>query len=761
MLKKLWTVIVVLFLFNSTSSAAEKLTYIDLVNQLTDLERLAVLPPPGQKCAQFSSYDRSSRYDEKSGKYLNWGANGDGRGIIRQEKGKQVLAEMSGPGVIWRIWSAKPEQGHVRIYLEGSDQPAVDLPFAGYFDRRNEPFTYPALVNETASGQNNYIPIPYQNSCKIVADEGWGLYYHYTYTTYPKGTVLPTFKRNLTAEEKAALVKANNFLANCGTDPAGKRSGEVIEEKVHTAKPGQTSTVVKLDGQRAITAIKVKVDLPGSGQDKDILRDLILRISWDGEVSPSVFTPLGNFFGTTPGVNKYKSLPLGMTDDGFYCYWYMPFAKSALVELGNQIDAQRKVAFTITHAPLKRPISEMGRFHACWHRDADLPPDPERRAIDWTMLKTQGHGRYVGVQLHIWNLKEGWWGEGDEKFYIDGEKFPSTFGTGSEDYFGYAWGDPVLFQNCYHNQTVCTDNIGHISLNRWHISDNVPFQKSFEGAIEKYYSNNRPTFYDCVAYWYQTEAHRPWTVGKEHAGKIAKQLKLYEFIERAKGYSGVGAIEPLRKTYKELLDDAELAYRRDKITLAMSRIEKAAGNNERHNTLIQPLIDKLVKPFVDRDLAADFSEVLPKTATEQSQEKVLLVSEIVSEKGADGSVKRIIKDGRWCIVSDCDVGRPYIYFALPENSRFRNIDLTVNMRITYYYSGDNLPYVQYDSFYSDDIEGFYRDSKQIAKPAANGWHTAVVPCPRARLDGHQNARSDFRIVGPEDKEIYIADVRIE
>ena len=73
---------------------------------------------------------------------------------------------------------------------------------------------------------------------------------------------------------------------------------------------------------------------------------------------------------------------------------------------------------------------------------------PERRAIDWTMLHTQGRGRFVGVELHVWNPKGGWWGEGDEKFYIDGEKFPSTFGTGSEDYFGYAWCNPTPFQNC-------------------------------------------------------------------------------------------------------------------------------------------------------------------------------------------------------------------------------------------------------------------------------------------------------------------------
>jgi len=153
--------------------------------------------------------------------------------------------------------------------------------------------------------------------------------------------------------------------------------------------------------------------------------------------------------------------------------------------------------------PLTKPIEMFGRFHAKWHRDMFLPDEPERRAIDWTMLKTKGRGRYCGVMLHVWNPRGGWWGEGDEKFFVDGEKFPSTIGTGSEDYFGYAWCNPTLFSNCYHNQTISMGNRGHVSVNRWHITDNVPFQKSFEAAIEKYYPNSKPTLYAATSYWYQ------------------------------------------------------------------------------------------------------------------------------------------------------------------------------------------------------------------------------------------------------------------
>ena len=507
------------FVQSAQAGSGERLTYIDLINRLTDLEQLAVLPAVGEKCAQWSSYDRKSKYDEVSGKYVDWAANGDGDGIIRREGDQFVFAEMEGPGCIWRIWSARPEQGHVRIYLDGAKEPVVDLPFKGYFDCQNEPFTRPALVHTVAMGWNNYTPIPYQKSCKIVADKGWGAYFQFVYTTYPKGTQVPTFKRQLSAEESTALDRANAILSQ--NDPSSffhpdwgaKRINTILNEYPRQSvyvtgwvnvAPGQSAEVKSLDGPRAITGIRAYLDLPPSPEDRTVLRELTVKISWDDENVPSVWSPFGDFFGTAAGANKYNSFPMGLTDKGYwYCYWYMPFAKRAKVELVNDGKEQRRVGFYVAHADLSQPIERLGRFHAKWHRDAFLPEDPVRRKIDWTMLKTEGRGRFCGVMLHVWNPRGSWWGEGDEKFFVDGEKFPSTIGTGSEDYFGYAWCNPTLFENCYHNQTISMGNKGHVSVNRWHITDNVPFQRSFEAAIEKYFPNERPTLYAATVYWYQ------------------------------------------------------------------------------------------------------------------------------------------------------------------------------------------------------------------------------------------------------------------
>ncbi len=485
--------------------AEPTLTYGDLIHRMTDLAHLAVLPEPGEKCGQWSSYDRASKYDSQTGKYVNWDANGDGQGIMRMEGDRAVMAEMKGPGCIWRIWSAAAEKGHVKIYLDDQAKPVADMPFSEYFDGKHAPFDYPALSYNLSdvgsSGQNLYLPIPYQKSCKVVADKGWGNYFHFTYATYPQGTVLPTFSAQLAASNADLLKSVDHFFAkDLGTDPAGERSGEKTEHRTVHVPPRATARVEKLFGPQAITALWARTKFKDRADEISGLRKMALRITWDDQARPAVWCPLGDFFGTAPGVNDYKTLLTGMTDRGFYSYWYMPFAASAVVELVNEDNVEHEVQFDITHAPLGRPFDGLGYFHTKWHRDTvELPTD---RWPDWKMLETRGRGRFCGVMLHIWNPRGGWWGEGDEKFFVDGEKFPSTFGTGSEDYFGYAWGNPHLFEKPYHAQTMTQGNQGHQSLLRWHIVDDVPFENSFEGCIEKYYKNERGTLYACSVRWY-------------------------------------------------------------------------------------------------------------------------------------------------------------------------------------------------------------------------------------------------------------------
>jgi len=515
----------------------KRISYPDLVKRLYDLTRLATPPDPGERAGCFSSYERRSRYNEESGLYEDWDANADGSGYIRNEGENIVAFEQTGPGVIWRVWSAFPEAGHIQIFIDENPAPVIDMPFRDFFERHPTSWNplgvmnVPELTPTLSRGRNHFIPIPYQRSCKVLLAPDWGGYYHFTYSAFPEETRLPEFTLELDREAWIALAKADRILAQRGWNMPLEHNSH-IEEISAKVPAGETVTVGVIEGNRAITGLRVLVDGLDRTDDKRVLRELCLSIKWDGETSPSVWSPLGDFFGTAPGVNYFRSLPVGMTTGFFYSHWYMPFAHGAVIELHNDGAEDQVVNFKIAHHPLKQDANELLRFHAKWHQDALLEQSQHSgRDIDWPFLHAKGRGRFCGVHLHVWNRWETpdqpaeswwygawdrksidwWWGEGDEKFFVDGEKFPSTFGTGSEDYFGYAWAaEPPFprFESAFACQpAVELDANGHTSVNRFHICDEIPFQVSFEGCIEKYKANQwgegNACLYDVVAYWYQ------------------------------------------------------------------------------------------------------------------------------------------------------------------------------------------------------------------------------------------------------------------
>lgn len=507
----------------------ETLTYPELVHRLTDMEHLATLPPPGEKTALASSYDRKSQYDPATDKYTGWDANDDGHGFIREEGDTVVLADIQGAGCIWRLWSASPGNGHLKFYLDGSNTPAIDASFNKLLNHFDGPFHYEHLVLDKASldtpgapfvpGANCYVPICFAKSCKIVGEKekpgvggnsGWGQYFQATYTVFAPGTVVPTFSLPLSAADDAALKAADAKEARAGENVFGPYAGEKMDTHDVSLERGQNTWTAAAQGSGAITALKVKLDLPTDAEaQRTLLRQLTVRITWDGGSKPAVWTPLGDFFATVGGSPPFSALPVGLKPDGtFYSYWYMPYSKGYKIEFSNDSDHKVPMTVSISHAPLTQPASHLARFHAKWHRDAFNPTRPDRKP-DWTMLTTQGRGRFVGVLLHVWNPQGGWWGEGDDKFFVDGEKFPSSFGTGSEDYFSYAWSSGSIFSRPLFGQPLAEGNMGHEVDYRWHLSDQVPFQTSLDADIEKY-SPNAPQgspwdvydLYACTPFWY-------------------------------------------------------------------------------------------------------------------------------------------------------------------------------------------------------------------------------------------------------------------
>ena len=498
-------------LLGNTAAAQDTLTYGDIAGRLYDLERLAEPPTEGERGGAWTSADRGGRYDAATDKYVNWGANGDGGGFMRREGDSFVAAEIDGPGVLWRFWSARAAAGHVKIFIDGNETPVVDRPFHDFFAEFEKP--YPNLAMTLSRGRNRFIPIPFQKSCKVTLDQKWGMYFHITYAKFPEGTKVESFQ-GYDEKVHAALAKADAVWGARGEDPHKVNDGaKVVRHEMTLAGGGKSE--LKIDGAKAIRAIKIRPALPEDvTAQEDALREMTLAIKWDGQPTPGVWAPLGDFFATSPGVNLYKALPMGMTDDGFYCYWYMPFEKGAVIELANDGKEPRQLEIEVETAPLAKPAGELLRFHAWWHGDDYTGVDKEcfttgDRRPDWPLLVTKGRGRYVGMTQHIWKFG-GWWGEGDEKFFVDGEKYPSTIGTGSEDYIGYAWaaGPPfITFQSALAcNTHLLPDAQKDTSVNRFHVCDDVPFMKSFEGVIEKYVPNydrqGKPCLFDTTVYWY-------------------------------------------------------------------------------------------------------------------------------------------------------------------------------------------------------------------------------------------------------------------
>jgi len=515
-------------------------TYPDLVKRIYDLESLAVPPVEGEKSGNFSSYDRRSVYNDKTGQYENWGANDDGEGYIRKEGDSIVALELDGPGVIWRVWSAYPGQGHIRIFIDNGSEPVLDKPFRDYFETFADercPSNFPNLTPTLSRGRNCYIPVPFQKHCKVLLSKGWGSYYHITYTIFPPHVNVPSFDGTFDRASAIALAIADRVLQMRGKYPYPQNEDDEIYTATVSVPQKGKAVVCDRKGSGAITMIKAKVELDQEEDCRKILRQLAFSIIWDNSRSPAVWAPLGDFFGSAPGINLYRSLPLGMSESGFYSYWYMPFSENALIEIENDSEKLRNITFEIRFVRIPKDHADrLMRFHAKWHRGDYLYLDKKRftkggdRWPDWPLLLVKGKGRFCGIHLHVfnswktpdeqaetwwygrWDKKtiDWWWGEGDEKFFVDGEKFPSTFGTGSEDYIGYAWAaEPPfpMFDSAFACQPyIEIDANGHTSVNRFHICDNIPFTQSFEGFIEKYKDDNwdnNKCLYSATAYWYQ------------------------------------------------------------------------------------------------------------------------------------------------------------------------------------------------------------------------------------------------------------------
>jgi hypothetical protein len=235
----------------------------------------------------------------------------------------------------------------------------------------------------------------------------------------------------------------------------------------------------------------------------EVLRRVVLVVHCGQE--ETVRVPVLDFFCGGADWRSWRGYALGINENGWaQAYWPMPMPEGGSIDLEAEGELEG-VAVEVSAWTRQLPdtVAEPLLFRASYHQQKGFPSRPFR---DFLVLDAKGGpGRFVGCSLLVKNPTRGWWGEGDEKFYVDGETFPSTFGTGTEDYFGYAWCSPETFQSAFHAQTQCDGpgNYGFSAVHRSQILDAVPFQRSFRFDLEVWHWVDKLSLdYATVAYWY-------------------------------------------------------------------------------------------------------------------------------------------------------------------------------------------------------------------------------------------------------------------
>ncbi len=276
--------------------------------------------------------------------------------------------------------------------------------------------------------------------------------------------------------------------------------------------PGETLVLADLQGPGVI----IHIWNTSASLNPYSARALVLRIYWDGAEKPSVEVPLGDFFGVGYGAKKdYASLPVSVSLHGRAqnCFWRMPFKKHAKITLSNDLPGfgQAYFYYYVDWEKVESLPEDVLYFHARYHQQTPAKPG------DHIILNTTGRGNYIGTVYSVLQTKNGWFGEGDDRFYIDGEQIPSIQGTGTEDYFGDAWGFRE-FAGSFHGVPLYEGPLAgdRVTAYRWHIADPIRFRKSLKFSIEHRGSvvdnqgnqlsgsNERADWVSSVAFWYQT-----------------------------------------------------------------------------------------------------------------------------------------------------------------------------------------------------------------------------------------------------------------
>jgi len=548
-------ILTLIVLSSSPVLRAETINTGTLIEDMVDLVGLAEFPDPAYQTVQFSSYDHRSQVPGTA----DWFANSDGFGnepvpnfeaVLsppdERGVGEYLICDVTGPGAIVRTWTAAIN-GTITVHLDDADEPIYSASAQDFLLHPYRPFARHAELDESlfvgTLQQRNacYFPMPFHKRCRIIwkGDLKKIHFYQIQIRRYDRNTGVRTFQADDLQRYRSTLEAVSKKLANL--DSWSDQSPLPPIELQANVAPQARADLLKLDGPLALERLTLRVK--AKHMDR-ALRQTVLSIFFDDHRWGQVQCPLGDFFGVAPGINPYDALPFSVAPNGdMICRFVMPFAKTCRIQVENKGDQAVSISGSVR--PMAYTWNERSlHFQARWRIDHDLVADG-RHVQDMPYLIAQGQGVYVGSTTILLNPNPvptpygNWWGEGDEKIFVDNEVSPSTFGTGSEDYYNYAWSSPdiFIFPYCAQPRNDGPANRGFVTNNRWHILDALPFHTHMAFYMELYSHERTPgVSYARIGYHYAKPGLRD-----DHLPITREDLRHLELPENWQPASRMGA----------------------------------------------------------------------------------------------------------------------------------------------------------------------------------------------------------------------------
>ncbi len=510
-------------IFSLYSCKKEKVVSLKtLLFEMTDKNAITKIPVPFYNLKQFSSYDRKSVSPDSEG----WFANDDYTQFhgIDTSKGRKeyILLDTDGPGAIVRWWMTFAGEGSlngtIRLYIDGNTSPVFEadpLKFYGPDLLAGAPLISSVSPDTEIErrGHNLYLPIPFSDHCRITYEcdaimitdstRKPNIYYNICYRAYEQQTKVVSFSMEELKNASALITSVNNILLKADSIAVSDIKDKY---KLNETINAGDSAAIEINSRNASVR---KISLKLSAFDTDqALRSTVLKISFDN--NNTVWVPAGYFFGT--GSKETYSSTWNSRVDGkniMEAYWIMPFRNNCNVSLLNLGEQELKAELDVITSDYKWNDNSL-YFGASWHEYHQILAAGSEVAggtglhKDINYADIKGTGVYAGDAVTVFNTTDAWWGEGDEKIFVDGERFPSSIGTGTEDYYGYAWCRPELFTHPFIAQPSGSGNFHPgLSVNmRYRNLDAVPFRSSISANIELWHWRPAVINYGLTSYFY-------------------------------------------------------------------------------------------------------------------------------------------------------------------------------------------------------------------------------------------------------------------